>query len=199
LKFAFRSDEARLLLARHQVEVLGRIALNAAHQLDLIVLLPRVEAFDQFLESLGTFFVKLMRKVDGRRCRSRQRRKGRSKRKANTANSEPCRCKKKERAGRIRELSHKALLRMPILAGGREPGKSPFTGAYMDIRNDVVAVLDEVLSLKGRAREFALDTPLLVTTLEEQFGFTVEDDEIDGSVFASLATLIDFVEGKLAA
>ena len=83
----------------------------------------------------------------------------------------------------------------------------------MDIRNDVVAVLDEVLSLKGRASEFALDTPLLcaipeldsmavvvlITTLEEQFGFTVEDDEIDGSVFASLATLIDFVEGKLVA
>lgn len=83
----------------------------------------------------------------------------------------------------------------------------------MDIRNEVVAVLDEVLSLKGRASEFALDTPLLgaipeldsmavvslITTLEEHFGFTVEDDEIDGSVFASLATLIDFVEGKLAA
>mgnify|MGYP000992331722 FL=1 len=83
----------------------------------------------------------------------------------------------------------------------------------MDIRNEVVAVLDEVLSLKGRASEFALDTPLLgaipeldsmavvslITTLEEHFGFTVEDDEIDGSVFASLATLIDFVESKLAA
>ncbi|HMW54733.1 MAG: acyl carrier protein [Candidatus Accumulibacter phosphatis] len=82
----------------------------------------------------------------------------------------------------------------------------------MDIRNEVVAVLDEVLSLKGRASEFALDTPLLgaipeldsmavvslITTLEEHFGFTVEDDEIDGSVFASLATLIDFVAGKLA-
>ena len=83
----------------------------------------------------------------------------------------------------------------------------------MDIRNEVVAVLDEVLSLKGRASEFAPDTPLLgaipeldsmavvslITTLEEHFGFTVEDDEIDGSVFASLATLIDFVESKLAA
>ena len=82
----------------------------------------------------------------------------------------------------------------------------------MDIKNEVVAVLDEVLSLKGRASEFALDTPLLgaipeldsmavvslITTLEERFGFTVEDDEIDGSVFASLATLIDFVEEKLA-
>ncbi|WP_313951001.1 acyl carrier protein [Accumulibacter sp.] len=82
----------------------------------------------------------------------------------------------------------------------------------MEIKSEVVAVLDEVLSLKGRASEFALDTPLLgaipeldsmavvalITTLEERFGFTVDDDEIDGSVFASLATLIDFVQGKLA-
>jgi acyl carrier protein len=39
----------------------------------------------------------------------------------------------------------------------------------------------------------------LITTLEERFGFTVDDDEIDGAVFVSLATLIDFVQGKLAA
>jgi acyl carrier protein len=83
----------------------------------------------------------------------------------------------------------------------------------MDIKGEVVAVLDEVLSLKGRASRFSLNTPLLgaipeldsmavvalITTLEERFGFTVDDDEIDGSVFASLASLIDFVQGKLAA
>ena len=83
----------------------------------------------------------------------------------------------------------------------------------MDIKDEVVAVLDEVLSLKGRASGFSLNTPLLgalpeldsmavvalITTLEERFGFIVEDDEIDGSVFASLATLIDFVQGKLDA
>ena len=81
----------------------------------------------------------------------------------------------------------------------------------MDIRDEVVSVLDEVLSLKGRARGFALDTPLLgaipeldsmavvalITTLEERFGFAVDDDEIDGSVFSTLATLVAFVEGKL--
>jgi hypothetical protein len=70
LKLAFGGDEARLLLARHQVEILGRIALNAAHHLDLIVLLPRVETLDQFLEPLGAFFVELMREVDFGRCRS---------------------------------------------------------------------------------------------------------------------------------
>lgn len=81
----------------------------------------------------------------------------------------------------------------------------------MDIRSEVVAVLDEVLSLKGRASAFTLDTPLLgaipeldsmavvalITTLEERFGFFVDDDEIDGTVFASLGTLLDFVQGKL--
>lgn len=82
----------------------------------------------------------------------------------------------------------------------------------MNSKDEVVAVLDEVLSLKGRARDFTPDTPLLgaipeldsmavvalITTLEERFGFTVEDDEIDGSVFATLGALLDFVDSKLA-
>jgi len=83
----------------------------------------------------------------------------------------------------------------------------------MDNKEEVIAVLDEVLSLKGRARDFARNTPLLgaipeldsmavvalITMLEERFGFTVEDDEIDGAVFATLGSLLDFVEDKLAA
>ena len=81
----------------------------------------------------------------------------------------------------------------------------------MDIKGEVVAVLDEVLSLKGRARGFSLNTPLLgaipeldsmavvalLTTLEERFGITVDDDEIDGATFASVGSLTDFVSGKL--
>lgn len=83
----------------------------------------------------------------------------------------------------------------------------------MDIKNEVIAILDEVLNLKGRANAFTLDTPLLgaipeldsmavialITGLEERFDLVFEDDEIDGAVFASLASLIDFVEGKRAA
>ena len=37
----------------------------------------------------------------------------------------------------------------------------------------------------------------LITTLEERFGFVVDDDEIDGTVFASLGTLLNFVHAKL--
>ena len=82
----------------------------------------------------------------------------------------------------------------------------------MDIKQEVLAVLDEVLSLNGRALEFDLDTPLLgavpeldsmavvgvINLLEERFGFVVEDDEIDGSSFATVGSLVDFVSGKLA-
>ena len=85
------------------------------------------------------------------------------------------------------------------------------TGDEMDITSEVVSVLDEVLSLNGRARAFSLDTPLLgalpeldsmagvalITNLEERFGFCVDDDEMDGSVFASLASLVDFVTRKM--
>lgn len=82
----------------------------------------------------------------------------------------------------------------------------------MDILIEVLSVLDEVLSLKGRASVFTIDTPLLgaipeldsmavvalITTLEERFGFIVDDDEIDGSAFATVGTLVEFVQAKLA-
>jgi acyl carrier protein len=76
----------------------------------------------------------------------------------------------------------------------------------------VLAILDEVLSLKGRSSSFTLETALLgaipeldsmavvalITSMEERFGFFVEDDEIDGASFATVGTLVDFVQGKLA-
>ena len=78
---------------------------------------------------------------------------------------------------------------------------------------EVVGILDAVLSLQGRANSFQRDTPLLgavpeldsmavlgiMTMLEDRFGFSIHDDEIDGSVFATLGSLTDFVESKLAA
>jgi len=70
-----------------------------------------------------------------------------------------------------------------------------------------------VLSLKGRSSSFTLETALLgaipeldsmavvalITSMEERFGFIVEDDEIDGAAFATVGTLVDFVQGKLSA
>ena len=82
----------------------------------------------------------------------------------------------------------------------------------MNTHQEVLSLLDEVLSLNGRSAEFSLSTPLLgaipeldsmavvslITGLEERFGFTVDDDEIEGSTFATVGSLVEFVEGKLA-
>lgn len=82
----------------------------------------------------------------------------------------------------------------------------------MNTEKEVLSLLDEILSLKGRSSEFSTNTPLLgaipeldsmavvalITGLEERFGFSVDDDEIEGSTFASVGSLIEFVDGKLA-
>lgn len=83
----------------------------------------------------------------------------------------------------------------------------------MNVMNDVLAVLDEVLSLNGRTSGFTRETHLLgaipeldsmavvslITSLEDRFDVVVDDDEIDGSTFASVGSLVDFVNGKLPA
>ena len=83
----------------------------------------------------------------------------------------------------------------------------------VDVMKETLRVLDEVLSLNGRSTAFTRDTPLLgaipeldsmavvtlITTLEEQFGLVVDDDDIDGSTFATVGSLADFVTSKLAA
>ena len=92
-------------------------------------------------------------------------------------------------------------------------GRSPLRKLELNISQEVLRVVDEVLSLNGRSATFTRDTPLLgaipeldsmavvtlITTLEEQFSLVVDDDDIDGSTFATLGSLIDFVSGKLAA
>ena len=81
----------------------------------------------------------------------------------------------------------------------------------MDVRQEVVTVVDTVLNLRGRATALKLDSALLgsipeldsmavvgvITALEERFGFAVDDDEIEGSTFATLGSLVAFVESKL--
>jgi acyl carrier protein len=81
----------------------------------------------------------------------------------------------------------------------------------MEVTREVINVLDEVLSLGGRAASFDRDTHLLgaipeldsmavatlITTLEERLGI-VFDDDLDGSVFATVGTLVDFVTARLA-
>jgi acyl carrier protein len=81
----------------------------------------------------------------------------------------------------------------------------------LDTTKEVIAVLTQVLGLPQGARALGRDTRLLgaipeldsmavatvLTTLEERLAFTIDDDEIDGSAFATVGTLADFVDGKV--
>ena len=78
---------------------------------------------------------------------------------------------------------------------------------------EVRSLLDEVLSLGGRGQQFSTDTVLLggipefdsmavvslITAIEDRFGIAVDDDEIDGSTFATVGSLASFIESKVAA
>jgi acyl carrier protein len=78
-------------------------------------------------------------------------------------------------------------------------------------RRDVLQLLDDVLGLAGRAAAFDDATPLLgavpeldsmavvgvIAALEEHFDFHLADDDIDGSTFETVGTLIAFVANKL--
>ncbi len=82
----------------------------------------------------------------------------------------------------------------------------------MNLEAKVLKLLDDVLSLGGRSASFHRDTPLLgaiaeldsmavvtlLTSLEDQFGVAVGDDEVDGDTFATVGALTDFVARKLA-
>lgn len=81
----------------------------------------------------------------------------------------------------------------------------------MNILNDVLRVLDSVLGLGGRTANFTRDTALLdavpeldsmavvalVSALEEHFGMSIDDEDLEGSTFATVGSLTDFVGEKL--
>lgn len=83
----------------------------------------------------------------------------------------------------------------------------------MGVIDDVRLVVGDTLQLGARANAMIASTPLLgalpeldslavisvLTALEEHFGITVDDDEIEAATFATLGTLSNLVEQKLGA
>jgi len=83
----------------------------------------------------------------------------------------------------------------------------------LEIENTLRSLVDETLNLEGRSAGFNANTPLLgavpeldsmgvvslITAFEDRLGLSVDDDEIDGSVFETWGSLLAFVTDKLAA
>ncbi|WP_439115346.1 acyl carrier protein [Hydrogenophaga sp.] len=81
----------------------------------------------------------------------------------------------------------------------------------MNVTEQVLRVLDEALSLQGRAQAFRRETPLLgalpeldsmavlalITGLENHFGVAFSDDDMNGTVFATVGSVSDLVQQAL--
>jgi acyl carrier protein len=81
----------------------------------------------------------------------------------------------------------------------------------MNVAEDIKTMLADVLSLGARKSQLTDSTALLgsipeldsmavvniITAMEERFGISVDDDEISADTFATLGSLVGFVEGKL--
>lgn len=83
----------------------------------------------------------------------------------------------------------------------------------MNNLDTVRTIVADTLELGERGNALSAETPLLgsipeldsmavvhlITALEEHYGFTVEDDEIEAETFSTVGTLVAFVDNKLAA
>ena len=81
----------------------------------------------------------------------------------------------------------------------------------MAVIDRIKTLFNDVLQLNGRASGWNAATPLLgnvpeldsmavvsvITALEDDFGVTIADDEINADLFATLGSLAQFVEQKL--
>lgn len=77
------------------------------------------------------------------------------------------------------------------------------------IEQQVISILANILQLDkvglnsesgliGAIPEFdSMAVVSILTALEEQFGFFVDDDEIDAEIFETVGSLVAFVEQKL--
>ena len=81
----------------------------------------------------------------------------------------------------------------------------------MSVLEAVRAVLEDVLRLGKRAQSLEPTTPLfgslpeldsmavvtIITTIEEDFGIVIDDDEITAETFETVGSLCRFVEKKI--
>jgi acyl carrier protein len=81
----------------------------------------------------------------------------------------------------------------------------------VNVEQEVINILRSVLNLDATGLQLSADTPLLgsiaeldsmavvsiLTAIEERFGIAIDDDEVDGRTFASVASLTSLVQSKL--
>ena len=91
--------------------------------------------------------------------------------------------------------------------------RAHFADPMMDLKTQLLSLLDDTLNLGGRASSFTEDTRLLgqlpemdpmgvvsiLTAFEDRLGFAVDDDDVDGTMFQTVGSLLAFVRSRVTA
>lgn len=81
----------------------------------------------------------------------------------------------------------------------------------MSVENEVKQILIDTLQLKLKPEDLSSDTQLLgalpefdsmavvslLTAIEEFYGFSVDDDEVEAEMFETLGSVVAFVNSKI--
>ena len=82
----------------------------------------------------------------------------------------------------------------------------------MSLADDIVDLISEILQLDNSVTELGEDSQLLgaipefdsmavvtvLTSLEDQYGIIIEDDEVDAELFETVGALVRFVDQKVS-
>ncbi len=91
--------------------------------------------------------------------------------------------------------------------------EGPEEGRSIDLEDELRALLHDALELGPRAYELGAGSPLLgalpeldsmgalavLSAIEQRFGLTLEDDEIDAGLFQTFGSLAQFLRRRLQA
>ena len=100
---------------------------------------------------------------------------------------------------------------LPLAIFYNECSLNVYKEVGMSIFSEVVEILQSVLQLEPGSTDLAPETGLLgevpefdsmavvtvLTALEENYGFFIDDDEVDAETFETVGSLVRFVEEKL--
>ncbi len=82
----------------------------------------------------------------------------------------------------------------------------------MSVQDSVITILGQILALGERVEDLGSESPIVgaipefdsmavvsvLTALEDQYGISIDDDEVDAQIFETVGSLVEFIDGKLS-
>ncbi len=82
----------------------------------------------------------------------------------------------------------------------------------MSVQDSVITILGQILALGERVDDLGFESPIVgaipefdsmavvsvLTALEDRYGISIDDDEVEAQIFETVGSLVKFVDSKLS-